>query len=101
DEVLVVATLLQCRKPELRIELLCLSHFVDVERVRAHFVECHRILLFLRHARPARSDTGSPSPEHEAAPVRKAGANGGAMGGCCATASDVPPGSSSARTTPT
>lgn len=28
------------------------------------------------------------------APVRKAGANGGAIGGCCATASDVPPGSS-------
>src|SRR5215831_4815421 len=47
DEVLVVATLLQRRKPELGIELLRLSHFADVERVGTHFVECHRILLFL------------------------------------------------------
>src|SRR5262249_32742374 len=30
DEVLVVATLLQCRKPELRIELLSLSLFFNV-----------------------------------------------------------------------
>src|SRR6516225_5591956 len=47
DEVLVVATLLQRRKPELGIELLRLSHFADVERVGTHFVECHWILLFL------------------------------------------------------
>src|SRR5262245_61573246 len=47
NEVLVVATLLQRRKPELGIELLRLSRFADVERVGTHFVECHRILLFL------------------------------------------------------
>src|SRR6516162_6844880 len=47
DQVLVVATLLQRRKPELGIELLRLGHFADVERVGTHFVECHRILLFL------------------------------------------------------
>src|SRR2546430_13065623 len=43
DEVLVVATLLQRRKPELGIELLRLSHFANVERVGTHFVERHRI----------------------------------------------------------
>src|SRR6516164_11761814 len=72
DEVLVVATLLQRRKPELGIELLRLSHFADVERVGTHFVECHRILLFLPSSRPATSDTDSPWLEHEDAPVRKA-----------------------------
>jgi hypothetical protein len=86
DEVLVVATLLQRRKPELGIELLRLSHFADVERVGTHFVECHRILLFLPSCPSATSDTGSPWLEHEDAPVQRAGASGGAIGGCCATA---------------
>src|SRR5262249_44860646 len=65
DEVLVVATLLQRREPELGIELLRLSHFADVERVGTHFVECHRILLFLPSCRPTTSDTGSLWLEHE------------------------------------
>src|SRR5207247_191415 len=77
DEVLVMATLLQRRKPELGIELLRLSHFADVERVGTHFVECHRILLFLPSC--SSGDVRHPWLEHEDAPVRKAGANGGAI----------------------
>src|SRR5262245_17338229 len=98
DEVLVVATRLQRRKPEPGIELLRLRHVADIERVRTHFVERHPILLFLPLARPTTSDTSSPWREHEDAPVRKAGTNGGAICACCATAWDVPP--ARARTTP-
>src|SRR5262245_15928485 len=91
NEVLVVATRLQRRKPELGIELLRLSHFADIERIGTHFVERHPILLFLPLARPTTSDTGSPWLEHEDAPVRKAGTNGGAIGACCAIAGMFPP----------
>src|SRR5262249_34487230 len=93
DEVLVVATFLQRRKPELGIELLRLGHFANVERVGTHFVECHRILRFMPSCRPATSDAGSPWLEHEGAPVRKARWRDG---GCCATVSD----GSNWRTTP-
>src|SRR5262249_22670223 len=80
DEVLVVATLLQRRKPELGIELLRLSHFADIERVGTHFVECHRIPLFLPSCRPATSDTGSGWIIRIS--LRKAAENGCGSGGC-------------------